>query len=149
MTDEHRNNGPADEHFAERLRQAWGRPELSASEAARLDAELIERAGRRTSRFGPILVVSGSLASAAAVALLVLPTEQAKVDWLTPLLEAQAVLDGTVDDERAETRDEWLDWIDPDASRDNELIAFLGEDYRAIDDWLSLAEDPQKNSNSP
>jgi len=88
---------PDDAQWVEKIREQWQPQPLDAAERERFDAELHarieQRAGIQWWRLGwGALAMAGTV----AVALLVWPAgetpPQQQVDWLTPLVEAQASL---------------------------------------------------------
>ena len=141
-----------DRKFTERLREAWGSPELTAYEAVAFDRALEERIVRRRRRHLLGLGLMTAVAAAAAMVIAVVSLRSPVApsdDWVGALAEADAygrVGSSAVDtlgwggmeiDEVSEPA--WLTWLertDPDEA----TLEVLPADYLAIAFLTSLPE---------
>jgi hypothetical protein len=122
------------DRFIERLAKAWKAPALSPAErtafAARVWERVEQEAGRR--RRLPF-VAAATLAAAAVVLFAVWPAENPPVDWVGPLVDAQAVLEGSEEDTG-------LGWGGLDVSEEEDaLLASVAPEYQAVGAWMVLA----------
>lgn len=129
-----------------RIKDAWGSPEMTPVRAAEFDAELRDRADRPRRKW--VLGAGVGMAAATAIALLVaLPsTPSAEIDWLTPISEAQVVLDGADEETSAAT---WMDWVEGLDPKQDETMDYLAAEYLAIGDWFALARTDEKETAAP
>lgn len=126
--------GLQEDRFIERLAEAWKAPTLSPAErsafAARVRQKVEQRTGRR--RRLPYLAAA-TLAAAAVILFAVWPAEEPAVDWVSPLVDAQAVLDGS-------EQDAGLGWGGLDVSEEEDaLLASVAPEYQAVGAWMMLA----------
>jgi len=130
-------NGRDDREFIRWLRETWGRPELSAAEAARFDRELRDRVegGRRT-HWIPVAALA---AAGAAIALVIVtsgrqPAPPEGLSLVEVLAQAQEIAYGdglswepsATDKESAS--DSWPNDYDPNTA----LNTILSDEYRAL-----------------
>ncbi|MCX5866158.1 MAG: hypothetical protein NT009_01580 [Proteobacteria bacterium] len=126
-----------DLEFVGRIQKAWGRPELSAAEAARFDRALRERMnGRARNRWG---LAAALAATAAVIALVVLvpghdKTAREGVSLVEVLGQAQEIAYGnglsweptaSVNETASNV---WPNDYDPDAA----LNTLLSDEYQAL-----------------
>lgn len=149
------------ERLVKRVREAWGRPELSPAEQAEFDDGVRARVERTRPRRWLWI---GAVTAATAVAVVAMSVRDTDVDpdWLDVLADAQAVVEGEgfLEEEALAFGFESSEasvplFADPgwdssaDAVWDSESSLVLGNEYQVLAFWLAPTTDGNSAANTP